>query len=198
MPDAKRTVVLEIRISVAKAEKNLKRVGITWKKVQRGILRGIKRLINNGFKKLGRAVKGVGKTITALGGRIQRTLGAFLIIGQVLAAWYAFRQAIIGSTKAWIEYERELANVNTLLRLGKDAITGYGLAVTEVAKSLGVKQAEALKATYFIISGGIRDTADALNVFTVSAKLAVAGLHLALHVMAGVLKLACDPSASTG
>ena len=88
------------------------------------------------------------------------------------AAAYGFVKA----TKAAIEFETALAEIDTILPDTGDSINQVSKDLLEFQSFFGGKATSQAKSYYQIISAGITDTAQASNVLLASNKLAIGGL----------------------
>ena len=95
-------------------------------------------------------------------------LGAGLVAAGAALGGVAIKQAA--------DFQSSMADVNTLLGQSQEEIKAFGNEVLELSKSVPVEGSVLSESLYGIVSAGITDTSDAMNVLESSAKLGVAGL----------------------
>jgi len=106
--------------------------------------------------------------------RVNRSL-----IGMADKAKWAFAgisAAIVGATKVFADFDREMANVSTMLR--GEAIQymdDYRIAVRDMSVEFGEATGTLSKGLYDILSAGI-DASEAIDVLDVAARTAAAGM----------------------
>jgi TP901 family phage tail tape measure protein len=95
-----------------------------------------------------------------------------------LAGGIAAAGAALGGVaiKQAVDFQTNMSNVNTLLNQSQGEIAKFGDQVLELSKSVPVSGSLLSESLYGIVSAGITDTTDAMNVLEQSAKLGVAGL----------------------
>lgn len=125
--------------------------------------------VSNSGSKLGGVFSNIGKGL----------LGGFGIGAGILgiqAATTALIGAFTGTVTAFTKFETQLGNIGTVLGKSKDEVGDLADGIKELAKNSPTSVDDLGAATYDILSAGITETADAMNVLTASQKLAVAGL----------------------
>lgn len=95
-----------------------------------------------------------------------------------LAGGIAAAGAALGGVaiKQAVDFQSNMADVNTLINVSQDEIAKFGDQVLELSKQVPVDGSLLSESLYGIVSAGISDTSDAMNVLEQSAKLGVAGL----------------------
>src|SRR3990167_669623 len=73
-------------------------------------------------------------------------------------------------------FEKQLALIQGLTETPKAAIAGIRKEIIELSKEIGRSPTELAAGAYFILSSGIKDTATAMKILTLSAQAARAGL----------------------
>jgi len=112
------------------------------------------------------------KVSGALGGMKSAALGLIPVIGAAGLA-LAFRNVL----KQTIEFESKLGDIATLISGDStQAINQFREGIQELSKVVPVDPKELGSAAYQVVSAGITDTAEALQVLEEASKLGVAGL----------------------
>lgn len=104
-----------------------------------------------------------------LGDAAERNRGKLLAVAGGIAAIGAV------SIKAAADFEKGMAEVNTLLNFSEEQVDELSDSVRELSKEFGVDAVEATKALYDTISAGV-EPAKALEFLDVAARLSIAGV----------------------
>lgn len=102
---------------------------------------------------------------------------ALLSFGRVATQFLTFPLSIIGgvATKTFSDFEYNLAKVTGLVGIASDQTKEWGEELKDLASAVGKSPKELSEALYFVTTGGIRG-AETMDVLTVAAKAAAAGL----------------------
>jgi TP901 family phage tail tape measure protein len=95
-------------------------------------------------------------------------LGAGVLAAGAALGGVALKQAA--------DFQSSMANVNTLLGQSKEEIGAFGDQVLDLSKRVPIEGSVLSESLYNIVSAGISDTNQAMNVLEESARLGVAGL----------------------
>jgi len=93
----------------------------------------------------------------------------------VAAAIGAVTGAVVLGVKRYTEYEKALAEVNTLLSRTQ-SIKDYSDSIRQLAVEFGSDAPAQAAATYQIVSAGARDAAEATDILSAANKLAIGGV----------------------
>lgn len=121
--------------------------------------------LDGSTQKLSKSSQGLSKEVDVLK---TRYLGWGAAIGSATAV-------VSSSIKQFAQYEKAIAEVNTLLGQGQN-IDAYSKSVRELSKQFGLNNVEQARAMYQVISSGAGDAAEANAILTASNKLAVGGV----------------------
>ena len=107
----------------------------------------------------------------------QSAQAAMLSFGRVATQFLTFPLSIIGgvATKTFSDFEYNLAKVTGLVGIASDQTKEWGEELKDLAGAVGKSPQELSEALYFVTTGGIRG-AETMDVLTVAAKAAAAGL----------------------
>ena len=121
-------------------------------------IRGLSQSVGNNMEEVARKARTAGIAMTAMGG----------------AGLYASNRL----ANSAMEVERAYANVSTMMDNAEDATEIYKGRVRELTKEIGTQGGEIdnINALYQILSAGITDNAQAMEVLEVAMKSAVAGV----------------------
>jgi TP901 family phage tail tape measure protein len=102
-----------------------------------------------------------------------RTLLAGLGVGFSL---FAVTNQVIQATTAFINFERKMREVNTILRLSQDDFVKMTNVIRRLSVEIGKSPIDLATAQYSIASAGFTDASDSLKILTTSTKLGIAGI----------------------
>lgn len=128
----------------------------------------------SGINKAIRDANRLERSVVASAGTAQEALLSF---GRVATQFLTFPLSIIGgvATKTFSDFEYNLAKVTGLVGIASDQTKEWGEELKDLASAVGKSPKELSEALYFVTTGGIRG-AETMDVLTVAAKAAAAGL----------------------
>lgn len=144
-------------------------------------VRGIQKLAR-GFKGLrkeslgsSRAFASMNRNSLSLGASLRAPLGGLVAFGGAALAIHKARQAFEQMINVAGRFESRMAAVRTITDVSDDEFRNLNATTVALAKSLGVDASDAARGLYQVISGGVRDVAEAQKVLEVATKLSVGG-----------------------
>jgi TP901 family phage tail tape measure protein len=125
-----------------------------------------------------RAKDEASKVFTELESKVKRTGQGLKNAGKSLTVGLTAPITALGvaSVKAAGDFEKSLGDLSTLVGAGTESMAKFETGLKEVMKTVPKSGDELGAAAYQIVSAGISDASQALNVLEQSGKLAVAGL----------------------
>ena len=130
--------------------------------------------------KLKTAADSTGKSTEGLGSRFMKfrgnLLGLVVAIPGVAAVIGGLRRAFRGLIEETTDFDTQLGQVHTLIPATTHEIEMMERRIESMSKRLAKTPGDITKGLYFVISAGVRDTADALLVLEAATEVAVAGL----------------------
>jgi TP901 family phage tail tape measure protein len=121
----------------------------------------------NGTERVNSQLGGVTKTMDKMRDGLNRAAKAAGVLAGALAI-YALKQAA--------DFEKEMANINTLLFLNNEEMRKFSDMVLDLSTRVPVKRSLLTEGLYNVISAGITDMSEAMMVLEHSARLGTAGL----------------------
>jgi TP901 family phage tail tape measure protein len=147
------------KANAGKLSRNINSVGSSSQKAQRHIV-----ALNDRIVSLGRSLARTGRYALTAG-----TSLSFLATVPILAG-------LGQASKAAIDFETEIVKLNTLAGISVQAMGELEEGILKIAPAIGISANELSEAAFFVVSGGVRDTAQALSVLEASGKAAALGL----------------------
>lgn len=128
----------------------------------------------SGINKAIRDVKRAERSIMSSAGSMEEAL---LSLGRVTTQFLTFSLSIIGgaAAKTFSDFEHNVAKVTGLVGIAADQTSMWADELKDLAGAVGKSPKELSEALYYVTTGGIRG-AETMEVMTVAAKAATAGL----------------------
>lgn len=128
----------------------------------------------SGINKAIRDVKRAERSIMSSAGSMEEAL---LSLGRVTTQFLTFPLSIIGgaAAKTFSDFEHNVAKVTGLVGIAADQTSMWADELKDLAGAVGKSPKELSEALYYVTTGGIRG-AETMEVMTVAAKAAAAGL----------------------
>lgn len=132
------------------------------------------------FERFGTTATREGKKVESSLDRVGRTTKRLVTsLGALTAGFVGFAAAsaaVRRGTQAFLEFNRAITEVETILGTGGKTIGQVSDEVKDLALALGENEAIIARGFYQTLSAGITDAADATEVLTVATELAIGGL----------------------
>ncbi len=144
-----------------------------------GLRREIERLIRNGMDPQDDALRKLQKEYDKTSRRIdantraQKAMGdaARVATRSLIAMGTASAAIVYKSSKAWADYSKSLANVNTMIDISQDEFALLDKNVTSLSNKFAIQKKELAGGVYQALSAGASNLGEALEIVEASAKL---------------------------
>lgn len=134
-------------------------------------------IIVNGVNNAGPMFSQVGGQLGSLGGLLTSTTALTAGLGAAtIAAGKKIASAYAADIKAAGEFQKALAEVNTLLDATPETITGLNRQLMDLSVNFGQVAETMARAEYNVVSAGFGDIADSVEILNVANKAAIGGV----------------------
>lgn len=129
----------------------------------------------DGLGKMDNETSKKGNNISGIFGKIGSKIGSIITPQRLaVAGLTAFTYQMGKAVKQMILYEKSLDKVNTLLKVGKSELQGYGAEFRNLSARIGTDELDMLEGTYQALSAGVKKD-DILGFMEIASKGAIAG-----------------------